>query len=107
MKCEKLKTIRNKYEKNTKLSILYPFRICFVYISYFFRMFFVLFEIISYSFRIFKGIFRISYFYTTTWLFAIAWCKFEKRHARNSLEFIRTQAASIEDPSGTPRAVQR
>ena len=66
-----------------------------------------MFQIISYSFRIFKGVFRFSYFYTTTWLFAISWCKLEKRHARNSLEFINIQAASIEDPSGTPRAVQR
>ncbi len=107
MKYEKLKTIRNKYENQYEISILYLFRIYFVYISYIFRMFFVLFEIISYSFHIFKGVFRISYFYTTTWLFAIAWCKFEKRHARNSLEFIRNQATSIEDPSGTLRAVQR
>jgi len=103
--------MRNRYEKQYEIlyfvPILYMFRMAFVYFSYVFRMFFVLFEIISYSFRIFKGVFRISYFYTTTWLFAISWCKFEKRRARNSLEFIRIQAASIEDPSGTPRAVQR
>ena len=97
---------RNRYEK--EYDILY-----FIPISYIFRIFFVLLEVFSYfsgGFRIFfvifslvfrmcfvvvklfrihfvfsRVLFRISYFYTTTWLFVISWCKFEKRRARNSL----------------------